>query len=71
MNNQERSNQKALIVKKIAERRGLTTNNIYKIIRGDVKNEDVVADYVDMNLEMNRLLKHVNETVPFYETSNS
>ena len=71
MNNQERSNLKALIVKKIAERRGLKPNTIYKILNGDRENEDVMDDYITMTLSVkNALLREVERVVPFDEKLN-
>lgn len=64
--NQVHNNLRALIVEKIAEKRGLKKNMIYKVLRGDRENEDVIDDYVSMTMNVkNALLKEVEGVVPF------
>ncbi len=43
-----RDNQKAMIVKKLAAKHNVGTNEIYKILRGDRDNDAVLADYIEM-----------------------
>lgn len=71
LKNRNHNNLKALIVEKIAEKRGLKKNMIYKVLRGDRENEDVMDDYVSMTLSVkNALLQEVERVVPFNEKSN-
>lgn len=72
LKNQQRDNQKALIVEKIAEKRGLKRKTVYSILRGDRKNEDVLDDYVSMTLSVkNALLDEVKRVVPFHNPQTS
>ncbi len=67
LKNQQRDNRRALIVEKIAEKRGLKRKTVYAILRGDRNNEDVIDDYVTMSMEVeNALLKAVKKVVPFH-----
>lgn len=60
-----RNNQRALIVEIIAEKRRLKTDTIRRVIAGTRENEEVMDDYVDLNLKINALKKEVIKLVPF------
>jgi hypothetical protein len=44
-----RDNQKALLVKKLADKHGVTQDYIYKIIDGSRNNEEIFTDYMQMD----------------------
>ncbi len=72
LKNQQRDNRRALIVEKIAEKRGLKRKTVYAILRGDRNNEDVIDDYVSMSLSIkNALLEEVKRVVPFHNPKTS
>lgn len=70
--NQQHNNLRALIVEKIAEKRGLKKNTIYRVLNGSRENEDVMDDYVTMSLSVgNALLNEVKRVVPFNNPQTS
>ena len=61
---------KTFIVKKMADKRGVSQSLIRKVINGDRINEELFSEYIELyqeatNLVENKLLKAVNELVPF------
>ena len=68
-NIKKRDAQKAYIVKKLAEKHGLSTRHIYRIVDTGEHNEAVFADYMTMketlHMPVNLLLKAVENLVPF------
>lgn len=67
MKNKNKDRLKPLIVEIVAERRGVSRSAVYKVIKGIRENEAVMADYVDMTLQANRLILEVKKLVPFNE----
>jgi hypothetical protein len=66
--NLHRDHQKALVIEKIAEKRGLKKDTVRRILNGSRKNEDVMDDYVSLNLHIdNALLSAVKKLVPFHQ----
>jgi len=65
-----KDNQRALIVKKIAERHGVTPAFVYMVTDGTRTNEEILSDYMEMNEKINDVLENplleaVNKLVPF------
>ena len=61
----ERNAELAFRVKMVAEITGLKPNGIYKILRGDRKNEEVFTTYMELLERDNLLLQEVKKLVPF------
>lgn len=61
----ERNSEIAWRVKRTAEITGLKPNTIYKIIRGDRENEEVLTTYMELWERDNALLEEVKKLVPF------
>jgi len=69
-NPRTKDNQKALIVKKLAEKHHLTKAYIYLVIDGERNNDEILSDYMELseglkNYFDNALLTEVNNLVPF------
>lgn len=61
----KRDAEVAYRVKRTAEITGIKTNAVYKIIRGDRKNETVFTTYMELMERDNALLAEVKKLVPF------
>lgn len=69
-NPRTKDNQKALIVKKLAEKHTKTKAYIYLVIDGERNNDEILADYMELteglkNYFDNAFLTAVNNLVPF------
>lgn len=65
-----KDNQRALIVKKVAEKHGVTPAYVYMILSGERDNEEIFADYMELKENIkavleNALLNEVKNLVPF------
>lgn len=65
-----KDNQRALIVKKVAERHGVTPAFVYMVTDGTKQNEAILSDYMETYEKINdvfdnELLKAVNKLSPF------
>jgi nanoRNase/pAp phosphatase (c-di-AMP/oligoRNAs hydrolase) len=65
-----KDNQRALIVKKIAEKHGVSTSFVYMVTNGTRENEAILSDYMESFEKVNDvfdndLLKAVNHLLPF------
>jgi predicted transcriptional regulator len=70
-----KSNEKALIVKKVAEKHGVTTAYVYAILAGDRTNEAIFTDYMTLKENIddvldNTLINAVNEIIPLPKKSS-
>ncbi len=61
----QRSAEIAYRVKRTAEITGLKSNTVYKIIRGDRENEEVLTTYMELWERDKVLLSEVKKLVPF------
>lgn len=64
-NNSRRSAEKAAIVAKTAEIRGVSIRQVYRVISGDQENEAVFSTYMTLLEEFNKLPDAVRQLVPF------
>lgn len=53
-----KDNQRALLVKKVAEKHGVTPRYIYQILNGDRENEEIFADYMELKEQVTALFKN-------------
>lgn len=67
--NTERDPERAAIVKKVVRITGVSPRHVYRVIRGDRKNENVLSCYMEIleagNEMENRLKEEVKKLVPF------
>lgn len=70
----KKDNIKAIVAKEVASKHGIKTNHLYKVIRGDRDNDEVLADVFDLKqaiedtieaYQNNKLFQAVTELVPF------
>lgn len=61
----KRDAEMAFRVKRVAELTGVTTDLIYKVLRGDRNNEEVFTTYMELKERDNKLLDEVKKLVPF------
>ncbi len=61
----DRSSETAYRVKRTAELTGVKPTSVYRIIRGDRKNEEVFTTYMELMERDNALLNEVKKLVPF------
>lgn len=69
-NRRTRDAELASRVKKIADKRGVSRNHIYKVLRGDRENEAILSDFMELQEQEDELWKRlmhkqVNDLVPF------
>lgn len=68
-----KDNLRALIVKKVAERHGVTPAYVYMVTDGTKTNEEILLSYMELEESVkdvfdNQLLKEVNALAPFDNT---
>lgn len=54
-NERRKDNQRALIVKKIADKHRVSFSYIYKILNGERENEKIFADYMELKEQINNV----------------
>ncbi|KAA2245523.1 hypothetical protein F0L74_06070 [Chitinophaga agrisoli] len=65
MNYTKRDNRRAAIVKMLADKYGVSTSYIYRVLKNGAASERILSDYM-MALEgTNNLLEAVKKAVPF------
>lgn len=65
-NNRRRDSEKAIRVKRTADLVGCSTGQVYKVIRGEQVNQEILTTYMFLSEgEENLLLQAVKKAIPF------
>lgn len=59
MQARKKDNQKAFLVKKIADKHGVTTRFVYQVLAGDRENEAIFSDYMTAKEDTDKAIENI------------